>query len=285
MSTAQHEKNAVRSQESILAELILCKKLGWDIGFLSGGHEAYTKLKFLELLQNIHKVIKEKIWINIGPLTKEELILYRPYIKGVVASIETINPEIHKKVCPSKPIKPFEDMLKEAENLKKAITIILGLGETLEDINLLKSFIIKYNIDKIHIYILNPQKGTIFEKAEIPSAEYHAAWIAETRIAFPKIDIQFGIWKDKVDRVALMLEAGANSISKFPALRSFNSKQAKELEAEVKKANRIFKGTLTNLPKIDIDKEITKLKIEKNLKEKIKIKLKAYLTNLRQSAL
>jgi biotin synthase-like enzyme len=283
MSAAQHSKSAVRSQESILAELILCRKLGWEIGFLSGGHEAYTKVRFLELLKNINGVLQEKIWINIGPLSKEELLLYKPYISGVVASIETINPVIHRKVCPSKPIKPFEEMLKDAGhlNLKKAMTIILGLGETLEDIWLLKDFITKYKIDKIHVYILNPQKGTIFENHAVPSAEYQAKWIAEIRIAFPKIDIQFGIWKDKVDRIALMLEAGANSISKFPALRSFHSEQAKELEAQVRKSGRSFTGTLTKFPTFDINEELAGLNINESLKAKIKIKLNQYVKGIR----
>ena len=68
--------------------------------------------------------------------------------------IETINPEIHKKVCPDKPIEPYLEMFKIAEkyNLEKAMTIIVGLGETIKDFNLLKDFISKWNIKKIHFY-------------------------------------------------------------------------------------------------------------------------------------
>jgi len=282
MSTQKTAKTARRTQESILAELILCKKLKWDIGFLSGGHKAYTKIEFLELLKNINKTINQKVWINVGPLTKQELKQYKPYIKGVVASIETINPRIHKNVCPSKPTTHYEMMLKEADKLglKKAITIIIGLGETIDDFKLLKDFIRKYKINKIHIYALNPQKGTVFENTKSPIPEYQAEWIAKTRIAFPNLDIQFGIWKDKVKRISLLLEAGANSISKFPAIRYFNSKQAKEIEKQSKKAKRKFKGTLTKVPKINIEKEVNKLKINREVKEKIKKKLEQYLKTL-----
>ena len=284
MSTKKGTEKARRSTESILAEIILCKKMRWDIGFLSGGHKAYTHLEFLELLKNIKKTIKKKIWINIGPLTKEELLLYKPYVRGVVASIETINLELHKKVCPSKPIEPFEEMLSEAEKLKlkKAVTIILGLGETLDDFELLQKFIKKYKINKIHIYALNPQKGTAFEKTETPAADYHATWIAKTRIAFPKIDIQFGIWTDKVNRIGLLLQAGANSISKFPALRYFNSEQAKALEREITKTGRKCDGTFTTLPHIDPEKELQSLNLNVVLKEKIKVKLEEYLKSMQR---
>ena len=37
MSTQPENKSAVRSKESLLAELLICKKLGWEIGFVSGG--------------------------------------------------------------------------------------------------------------------------------------------------------------------------------------------------------------------------------------------------------
>lgn len=277
------QKMAVRSFASILAEFILCKKLGWDIGFLSGGHNAYAATDFLEMLKLIKKTINEKIWINIGPIKKRDLIKFRPYIKGVVASIETINPKVHDIVCPSKPIKPFEKMLEEALKLKlkTAMTIILGLGENINDFERLKDFIKKYKISKIHFYGLNPQKGTIFEKSSPPKKEYMAEWIKLTRKESPKIDIQAGIWLDRVYYVSDLLKAGANSISKFPALRHFGSKYAREIERQAKIAGRKFRGTLTEFKRFDVDKEIKRLKLVKSLKEKVKNKLELYLKNLK----
>jgi biotin synthase-like enzyme len=287
MSTQPKNKTkfARRTTESILAELILCKKLGWELGFVSGGHDAYSDVEFKELLKNINIVSGEKVWINIGAISDKELHQFKPYIKGVVASIETVNPDIHKKVCPSKPIKPFEDMLDSATKLglKKAMTIILGLGETIDDFNLLKEFIQKHDIEKIHFYSLNPQKGTIFENAEMPTKEYQAEWIAMTRIAFPKINIQAGTWLDKVDNISLLLKAGANSISKFPAIKSFNSSYAKSVEEQSRQSGREFKGTLTKFIDFDIDEEVDKLNIEDKLKENIKIKLKPYIKTIKKN--
>jgi len=282
MSTQQNSKKAVRSKESLLAELILCKKLGWEIGFISGGIGAFSKTKFKDLLKNMQKVSGEKFWLNVGALDKDELKEYLPYTKGVVGSIETVNKKIHDKICPSKPTKPYFKMFENALKLrlKTAITIILGLGETINDFEELKIIINKYKISKIHFYGLNPQKGTAFENSNPPSAEYQAEWIRKTRKEFPGIDIQCGIWLDRVDRVAELLKAGANSISKFPILKKFGTKEAKEIEKQSKKANRKFKGTLTKLPKIDWTKEVDKLNLNNELKEKIKVKLKLYLKKM-----
>ena len=243
-------KPAVRSIESMLAEVILCKKLGWKLGFFSGGTGMYKTDDFAEMLRKICLAYGEKIWLNAGALSKEDLKKFLPYIKGVVGSIETVNNEVHKKVCPSKPVEPYLKMFSEAEKLglKRAVTIIIGLGETIEDYPELKKIISEYGIEKIHFYGLNPQKGTMFENSLPPPKEYQAEWIARTRIDFPKIDIQFGIWKNRTDRISFLLDAGANSISKFPALKEFGKKSAVEIEVQAKAAGRKLTSTLTKLP-------------------------------------
>jgi biotin synthase-like enzyme len=284
MSTQPEKKSNVakRTTESILAEIILCRNLGWRFGFLSGGVGAYSVEGFEELLEKIYLVHGEKFWINVGALSKEDLKRYSPYLKGVVGSIETINEEIHRKVCPSKPIQPYVKMFREAKKLglQNAMTIIIGLGETIDDFPKLEKFVEENSISKIHIYGLNPQKGTIFEDAEPPLKEYQAEWIARTRIAFPEMDIQCGIWADRTDYVATLLRAGANSISKFPAIRYFGKKEAKAVEEGAEKAGRRFIGTLTKLLEIDWDREVDRLGLERALKEKIKVKLRTYLRKM-----
>ena len=81
---------------------------------------------------------------------KEDIEKFRPYIGGIVASIETINKELHGKVCPDKKIEPYEEMLsgldkeKGKNDLKKSITIVIGLGESDDDKKLLMEFIKKH---------------------------------------------------------------------------------------------------------------------------------------------
>jgi len=264
-----------RTVESILAECILAKKLDWDIGFITGGIGVFTPLELESLLKAIHHITGEKLWLSVGPISKATLQRYLPYIKGVVGSTETINPELHKIVCPSKPLAPYEKMFVDAKDLglQRAMTFIVGMGETRDDLVLLQAFIKKYEIDKIHVYGLIPQKGTMFEHASIPTAEEQAWWIAQLRIAFPTLDIQCGIWEDRVERVSLLLAAGANSISKFKAIKLFGTARAKEIESQVTLAGRTLKGTLTDLPSFDWDAEIKKLSCDNELKERIQKKL------------
>ncbi len=268
-----------RTNASILAEVLITKKLGWDLGFISGGIGAYKEAEFEKLLSQIHTVYGEKFWLSVGPLSKEKLIEYSPYIMGVVGSIETVNPKLHDYLCPSKPIGPYLKMFEEAKSLglKNAMTVILGMGETIEDFKNLKQMITDYSISKIHFYALNPQKGTIFEGKSSPPAEYQAEWIRRTRESFPSISIQCGIWEDKVSRVGTLLKAGADTVSKYPAMKYFGAEESRQLEAEVKKAGFGFGSTLTKLPEIDWDSEVDSLRLDSQLKEKIGIKLRKYI--------
>lgn len=275
-----------RTVESILAEFILCKHLGWDIGFFTGGIGVFSPSEIEFLLQSIYAILGEKIWLSVGPVSEPILLRYLPYIKGVVGSTETINPVLHRKVCPSKPLEPYEKMFVVAKKLglQRAMTFIVGMGETHDDLELLKSFIVQYDINKIHVYGLIPQEGTVFEKSPIPSAEEQAWWIAQLRIAFPTLDIQCGVWEDRVERISLLLQAGANSISKFKATKLFGTSIARNIEEEAKKVGRVFKGTLTQLPQVAWEEEIEKLPFPADLKLKIKEKLfEEYLSRMKRN--
>ena len=99
-----------RSVESILAEFLLAKHLGWDIGFFTGGIGVLKPDELELLLKSAVEITGQKIWLSVGPVPRILLQKYLPYIKGVVGSTETINPLLHKKVCPSKPLAPYEKM-------------------------------------------------------------------------------------------------------------------------------------------------------------------------------
>ncbi len=285
MSTQPKDKpprETKRSVESILAEFILAKKLGWDIGFFTGGIGVLKPDELEYMLKAAVEITGEKIWLSVGPIPKPLLKRYLPYIKGVVGSTETINPTLHKIVCPSKPLAPYEKMFVDANEfqLQKAMTFIVGMGETRNDLKLLKEFIQKYNISKIHVYGLIPQKGTRFEHSAIPTAEEQAWWIAQLRIEFPTLDIQCGIWEDRAERVSLLLEAGSNSISKFKAVKLFGTKVAFEIEQEAVKTGRVFEGTLTKLPVVDWNAQVERLSLDQMMKEKIKGKLWKYISGM-----
>ncbi len=278
----KNPKKAKRHPASILAEALLCKILGWKIEFLSGGYESYTKKELLSLIKNIYKIYKKKLWLNIGVLDEKTLMLFKPYIIGVTGAVECINPRLHDYLCPSKPLDEIISMFKVCDKLglKKSITIIIGLGETIEDFSLLKKFIAKHKLDKITFYALNPHPNTIFKKG--PDPLYYAEWIRKTRQAFPELEIVAGSWVNRLDEISLLLKAGANGITKFPAIKLFSTEYAHKIEEQAELAGRKFIGTLTKLPKIDIDEEVNQLDLHDDLKEKIKIKLLSYIKQMKK---
>ena len=167
---------AKRSTASILAEAYLCKKLGWKVGNLAAGYGSYTHESILELVKSVYSITarttsgtnsvgSEKLWLNVGVLPEKTIEALKPYLEGIYVAVETTNEEVHKKTAPNKPIAPIERMYKicDKHNLKKAMTFIVGMGETIDDFDPLKNFIIKNNLDKVVFYALNPIKGTMFE--------------------------------------------------------------------------------------------------------------------------
>jgi len=257
-----------RTKESILAEAVICKACKWPVEFISGGCDCQSDKEILDLLKEIYKISGQKQWLNLGTLNLEQLRLFRPYIQGVCGTVECITPKLRDKLCPSKPLDEIEDMFKLCDKLglKKSITIVLGIGEKLKDIEKLKDFIIKNNIDRITFYRLKPQKNTIFENAKPISSDYYVTWVKEIRTKFPNIKIITGSWLTHLDEIHLLLKAGSDGITKFPSIKLFNSKHAQKIESEVKKAGMDFGSTLTKLPEID---------------DKVKnIKLKQYLNKM-----
>ncbi len=262
-SRIKHAKNARRTPVSIYTEALLAKHLGWRIEFLTGGYNIYPLNDLANITKKVSELYGNRIWLNLGALNKEEIKLFEPYIEGLVASIETINPKLHEKICPNKPIEPYLEMIKSYKG-KKSATIIIGLGEKESDFDLLADFIKKYKLDRLTYYALKPVKGTPYSKG--PTTEQYLKWVAKTRIEFPKLEIITGVTPRRTDEVYSLLKAGSNAITKFPITKSFNSIEAKNIEKQMHDAGRNFTGTLTDVNKL---KNINNIKIENNIKEKL----------------
>ena len=116
----------------------------------------------------------------------------------------------------------------------------------------------------------------MFEDSNGPDIDYYLEWIKRTRNEFPGMDIVAGPWVNRVGHISSMLDAGANAITKFPAIKLFNTNHAKTIEEEINKNNYKLIGTLTKIPIID-SREIKKLKFENQLKKDIIEKIEQYL--------
>lgn len=273
MSTLDTSKKARRRLSSVLAETILCKHLNWNIEFLSGGYGVYSPLEIKEIAGTIAQIY-QKVWLNTGIMSEDDLTIFDNEIAGITGSLETFDFKLHPIICPSKPFSDVLKMLEDAKELgfKTAITIILGLGEKKEKLSNLFSVIRDYDIDRVTFYALNPQKGTIYEKFPSPSSLYYAEIVARTRIAFPKLDIITGIWIDKTPMIGPLLLAGSDGITKFPMKRLLNNYAnfKEEITYAAQLQNRRFNGKF----------KINRKKLEDELKgyeENIKKKMQEYL--------
>jgi biotin synthase-like enzyme len=277
-------KERVRSFGSILAETIICKKCNWHFGSLTGGIGAFPMPKIIDLVKKISIIMEEKVWVNIGVLPLPILKKLQPYIQGVIGTVEVLDPKLHEEMCPSKPLAGAEVLFNNATKLgvRKAMTLIIGLGEKFEnDFPLFKDFVNKHGIERVQLYAFNPQKGTELEKLPPPTKEYHAKWVKSIREEFPDMVISTGAWLDRVETLKGVLEAGADYMTKFPALRKFGKDIAFDFEKQAELAGRDFIGTVTKLPDVDWDAEVDKLDFDEELKADIKKKLQIYVKNMK----
>ena len=239
---------AKRRVNNILAEAEMCSRLGWNIEFLSGGYKSFTTAEIKSIAENIHSELEE----------------YGSEIKGITGAVEAANPEFQKTVCPSKPLDQIGDMLDKAGDLgfKKAITIILGLGESFEDIEYLK------------VYSLNPHPETEYVNSSQPASLYYAKVVSTIRLEFPDLEIICGTWTDNLANIGILILSGANGITKFPLFKMFGTKYGKRVEEEVKWTGRTLKGTFTDKSKLGPEKSEINPELDQYIKRYIKDSLK-----------
>lgn len=278
MSTQKNKikdpKKARRNINNIYAEAEMCKRLDWNIEFLSGGYESFTTQEIKEIATNIKKITGDGVWLNTG--ITDELQEYGSEIKGITGAVEVANPKIHEKVCPSKKLDDISSMLDVAGDLgfKKAITIILGLGESLDDVDYIIDYIKDHNIDRVIFYSLNPHKETIYANSSQPASLYYAQVVAQVRLAFPEIEIICGTWIDNLANIGILILSGANGITKFPLFKMFGTKYGKRVEEEVKWAGRELKGTFTDKNQLGPQKSEVSPDLDKFIKRYVKESLK-----------
>lgn len=265
---------ARRNVSNIYAEAEMCKRLDWNIEFLSGGYESFTTQEIKEIASTIKNITGDGVWLNTG--ITDELSEFGSEIKGITGAVEVANPQIHNNVCPSKSLDDISNMLDTARDLgfKKAITIILGLGETLDDVNYVIEYIREHEIDRVIFYSLNPHKETIYADSSQPASLYYAQVVARVRLEFPEIEIICGTWIDNLANIGILILSGANGITKFPLFKMFGTKYGKRVEEEVKWSGRRLKGTFTDKTKLGPEKSEISPDLDKFIKRYVKESLK-----------
>ncbi|MBR4447325.1 radical SAM protein [Methanobrevibacter sp.] len=265
---------ARRNISNIYAEAEMCKRLDWNIEFLSGGYKSFTTQEIKNIASTIKDITGEGVWLNTG--ITDDLDQYDDEITGITGAVEVANPEIHNRVCPSKKLEDISNMLDVAGDLgfKKAITIILGLGETLDDVQYIIDYIKEHQIDRVIFYSLNPHKETIYANSSQPASLYYAQVVSQVRLAFPDIEIICGTWIDNLANIGILILSGANGITKFPLFKMFGTKYGKRVEEEVKWAGRELKGTFTDKTKLGPEQSEISPDLDKFIKRYVKESLK-----------
>jgi len=246
----QDPRKARRRVESILAEAEIVRRMGWNIEFLSGGYGSFNTAEIKNVAESILQITGKSVWLNVG--INNELESYGDEVYGITGAVEAVNPELHQKICPSKPLDDIIAMLEIAGDLgfKKAITIILGLGETPDDLKYLFKMIKELGIDRVIFYSLNPHPNTPYADHPQPASLYYAGTVAATRIRFPRLKIIVGTWMDNLANIGPLILAGANGLTKFPLFKMFGTKYGKRIEDEVFWAGRELKGTFTDFRRL-----------------------------------
>ncbi|MCQ2976728.1 MAG: radical SAM protein [archaeon] len=261
---------ARRRVSNILAEAEMCNRLGWNIEFLSGGYKSFTTQEIKSIATDIYNITGDGVWLNTG--ITDELEEYSNEIKGITGAVEAANPSFQEKVCPSKPLDQISNMLDKAGDLgfKKAITIILGLGETYEDTDYLIDYLKEHKIDRVIFYSLNPHPETEYVNSSQPASLYYAKVVSTVRLALPNIEIICGTWTDNLANIGILVLSGANGITKFPLFKMFGTKYGKRVEEEVKWTGRTLKGTFTDKTKLGTEKSEVSSNLDRYIKRYIK---------------
>lgn len=278
----KQKPTAIRSQASVLAEALICKAMGWRIGYITGGLRVESTDYLIDLITKINAITGEKTMMNFGPYSKSEIVKFKPYVSGMGSAIESFDEELHNFICPSKPLQTLMKFLEnlQQEGLQKLITIILGIGERKEDVDMVIEKIKQYNIEKVQLCFLKPQENTVFDTVPPPDPDYLAWWIAKIRIACPNVEIKVALVQERTKDIELYLRAGANGFSRFKVFLDFNSKYARELEEGCRRAGRKLEGEFTELSEVNVEKLVQELPFDEELKQKILPKVKQYYRKL-----
>ncbi|MDA1196886.1 MAG: hypothetical protein O2779_02910 [Nanoarchaeota archaeon] len=260
-------KKAKRSMGSVLLEALFSKTFGWPLEFITGGLAIMPFPELVEHIKTISEVYGEKVWINLGEFSESQIEELRPYVKGVCGSMETLHPTLHDKVCPSKPIKPYSDMFKKLKGFRRAIAVIVGLGDSYSDIHYLLDFIKEHEIDRITMYPLKPVKGSPYSKG--PTTDEFLKWVARVRIEFPTIEIVAGTNLRRTEECGLYMKAGVNAITKFPLLKEFGNDSAKRVKELIEGAGRVFTGNISEEVDVDWVSVINELPIDGEYKKQM----------------
>lgn len=284
----QDPHKARRSLGSIIAEALMIRAFGWRVEFLTGGYGILEPAEVRRYVLLVKQALGQPLWLNLGVIPSAQLRALKGDVEGVVASVETLEPALHAKTCPDKPLEPYVRMLFAAKDLgfRRGITIVIGLGEDRSHWPYAESFLKEHPLDRVTLYALRPVKGTPYTKG--PSPQELAWWVAMVRTHFPTVEIVVGTAEYRLEEVPLLLRAGANALTKLPATKLFNTAKASRIKELVEGEGRRWVSTLSHpdpLRALDWDAVIERMSLTEDEKSEVRSTLHDYLRRMASRAL
>lgn len=172
--------------------------------------------RLIELVQKIKKSSDLALMISPGVLEENKLRqLVKAGVDWYACYQETYNRELFKQLR----VEQDFDVRIEAKRLarKNGLLIedgiLVGVGETTDDLAFSLEAMIKSGAQQIRVMSFVPQKGTPFENLNIPSRLKELVSIALMRILSPQRLIPASLDVDGVKGLKARLQAGANAVT------------------------------------------------------------------------
>lgn len=171
--------------------------------------------KVIEAVKAVKKVSSMDIWINVGPsLNRGELTKLKNLgVKEVCSSLETINPDVFKKVKPGDNLEARMKLAEEINGIGLGLksVMMVGIGSSYEDyvkhIFWFKNF---ENLSSITVTGLRPIPGAPFQNKPMANPLEVAKVGAVARLVLKDVDIGFGGMMNDPRLVPFWIMAGAN---------------------------------------------------------------------------
>ncbi len=214
-------KNAVNtrvSKEEAVARTVRIRQAGIKRVYLVSGWMGVSLPDyFYDYIQAIKEIADVEVVVTFGAVNKVDMVrLKKIGVDSVSCGLETTNQEIFRKIKPGDSYKARLKTLQDAKELglKTATNFIIGVGESLDDIDDGFKLVKQLGIDYLSIGSFCPTPFTEMEAWERPSP-YHVAQItAAARVSFPDIDIAACFDCDNTSvNYAWGIKSGANAYS------------------------------------------------------------------------
>jgi biotin synthase-like enzyme len=204
---------SINKDEAVLRATRI-QQSGADSVYLVSGWLNRLPKYFFECIEAIRANTSIGITATFGAINKADLkTLKEAGIDRISCALETTNAEAFRNLKPGDSYEARLNTLKDAKEmgLKISTNFLIGIGETIDDIDSGIRLSEKLGFDFLSISSLQPTPFTESEKWDRPRPYFVARVAAAARIAMPESDITASFGCDSYADMSWGMKCGANS--------------------------------------------------------------------------